>query len=1204
MKNNNKNNDRQFLKNNKLQNQLRKSEVKHQIKNSNYGKKQYEEFLNSFLKENQNLEIEQFFTNFYLASEMDPNLKQYLNGREDLNNDSFNGNSEIERVANNFSRSGKIGKVFFAAAAAYIALNAMDKVKDFGVEAKNLKSLPLFNDSGIPKSFYNDKISVSSKIDLQQNLRQKNNGKNKRQLEKSDNGLIEAINNGDLDKAKSIINNAKKTDLNFQDDNGETALFAAINKKEYEIANLLIDKSINFNLHNNDDLSALDKIKSEEMVNDVLKLYQKMSSVLVSNRDIFLSIIEKQDDLEKIESFLKDNLIDIFDPYRISPKNYENNSILFKLYEKYIRSDKYGLKNILLSAEKSKRDNQEYLAKEHPQYKKLVDIIELAMKQYYPNDNQHEKRWKKFSDNVDVAGEVDSGGIMAGVGISILFIVAIVGGIIYRYNRELPRREVGVNNKKNLEFTLDHLPIFRGRLDIDNESFLRVTEEEKDGIKTIKFSSEDKILEDVLSNLFKQKIEALDESEQNKNRTASRKIKYKEVLRDYYDILIKNVEVDYQKYNKLANNEVKSTNKDTESKEEIVVNTKFNIGTVDEFNKEDGHKEIMDVQELLKQKRLEGSKNIVKEEEKETKEINLSPIFEQKSQFWQTCFNQENNDQLVEDLLKSLEEKKLELKPSKEDVKNFLDKIFAVKAKLTPNISKSDVKNIATQDIVPLIKDTFPVSKSLSTKEQERLIKELTDYKNISSNFLNLYLQFLVRNKFFENKEDRENLFAGFHNEIGNCEGGMINRLYQYIGTNLTAQIITDSLYKSIEPKVTNQDYKVHTIAFIQKYLLGQETTDVHAIDVANYLGDKKLKLLCEKTTTGNFVNELFEQEIKNYLNAILNISDDDLGKLSDKILNYSLKDNAYGTNLKELFKNFVNAISNVSTESKEKVQDGDEVLFDVPESIRGIMFDINKTTTGYTIPIFSQEERNEFIKEKGGINKVIEEATTEIINNIKNNINKLPYAEDAILISKDQKNNLDLLGELYFQLLANDVRNTLINQPSEFINKFQNLWDVKLEEKEGELDSILNLKTENKIPKLIRNYINDRLNGKKGIIDVVLEQQFAKDNWGIDLIKNNTDRFVIILNFIQHNENVAKILKEECGKALAESDPLYFIITTKLLGKQKLIDEVAKSDAGKIITDKFPGWNELDWKIKPNTQISLTGTNRVLNNGNVTRYN
>ncbi len=66
------------------------------------------------------------------------------------------------------------------------------------------------------------------------------------------NRLIQAVENGDIESVKSILNdNSNTIDINKQDEFGDTALFKSLEKKHYEIAKLLIAHGADVNIADN-----------------------------------------------------------------------------------------------------------------------------------------------------------------------------------------------------------------------------------------------------------------------------------------------------------------------------------------------------------------------------------------------------------------------------------------------------------------------------------------------------------------------------------------------------------------------------------------------------------------------------------------------------------------------------------------------------------------------------------------------------------------------------------------------------------------------------------------------------------------------------------------------------------------------------------------------------------------------------------------
>ena len=473
--------------------------------------------------------------------------------------------------------------------------------------------------------------------------------------------------------------------------------------------------------------------------------------------------------------------------------------------------------------------------------------------------------------------------------------------------------------------------------------------------------------------------------------------------------------------------------------------------------------------------------------------LNLHPLIKEKPTFWQTCFDKPfEESKTIEELRKIISNNSdnVEMLPS--DSEDFLREIFLVKTSLD-NIKKNEneaeevfkarknveCENILIDRIVPLIKETFPINGYFKEEDRTKLISNLTKYRinkregyagDFSIPLLNLYLQFLVRNKFFEN-EDKINLFSAFHSEIEACEGGMINRLYQYVGSNSIAKIIERDLNQSMERFVI-QNNQVHILGFIQKYLFGQKSEDSLAISVASYLPAQSLERLCKEAINGDFTEKLFRREIVNYLKTILEISDEELAeKFGEnnkwKIFNYTLGENTYGANLKNLLTSFVNTISNNSRTSKEKVNEGDYELFGIPESAMSIF-----ANEGI---INSKNERNILVEQKGNFKQasyqIIDQAFKEIVKEIKDKVSNLDYAKDTIVINEEDRKKLDTLGEIYSAFLGSI---TYLTQ-EQFVGKLlsvKGLVDKKVEEGK----TTFSLREDSNIPEEIKNYINQRL--------------------------------------------------------------------------------------------------------------------------------
>ena len=270
--------------------------------------------------------------------------------------------------------------------------------------------------------------------------------------------------------------------------------------------------------------------------------------------------------------------------------------------------------------------------------------------------------------------------------------------------------------------------------------------------------------------------------------------------------------------------------------------------------------------------------------------LNLHPLIQERPKFWQSCFDQKFEEGTTGGKLrKAMEEvnKSSDSVMLPEDSEDFLREIFAVKSSLNnikPNEDEnpeifntrknSVVDDILINKVVPLIKQTFLFDEQFKEGDRQNLIDKLISYPHRNYiPLLNLYLQFLVRNKFFENKEDKINLFSAFHNEIENCEGGMINRLYQYVGSNVIAQTIQNDLGQSIS-RVVEPGNQAHISGFIQRFIFGQESADPLAINVVKYMPLYALEKLCKEASNGDSTDRIFRQEIKSYLKTILTIDD------------------------------------------------------------------------------------------------------------------------------------------------------------------------------------------------------------------------------------------------------------------------------------------------------------------------------------------
>lgn len=504
----------------------------------------------------------------------------------------------------------------------------------------------------------------------------------------------------------------------------------------------------------------------------------------------------------------------------------------------------------------------------------------------------------------------------------------------------------------------------------------------------------------------------------------------------------------------------------------------------------------------------------------ENKYLNLHSLIKEQPTFWQTCFDkpfEENGT--IEKLRNAMDKGSDNVGMLSEDDEVFLREIFVVKASLdgVEQIKQNEneakevfdirrntaVDNILLTKIVPLIERTFPIDEQFTGEDRQNLINKLTSYTHRNYlPLLNLYLQFLVRNKFFENNETKINLFSAFHNEIEACEGGMINRLYQYVGSNNIAQIIEKDLNLAIERFVAPGD-QVHVLGFIQKYLFGQKSEDPMAINIVRYLSSPTLEKLCIKVLKGDFTENLFRAEIANYLKTILTVNDEELKNRfgeenKSALITITNENNSYIKDLKGLVVDFANKISNNSN-SKEKVNPSDySKIFDVPEALQEIFLDDEYN-------FIKDEERGKLIKQ-GGLNAIMQEASKGIIDKIKDNTSKLPYAQDTIVITEDKRNKLNILGELYSVFLG---KLTYLTE-KQFVEKLllvKELFDEKIIE-EGKVGFFL--KENLDIPEEIKNYINYNL-----------DELLIDKNFNLNPKRKETSFLKNIISQLQNNDLV-----------------------------------------------------------------------------------
>ena len=583
--------------------------------------------------------------------------------------------------------------------------------------------------------------------------------------------------------------------------------------------------------------------------------------------------------------------------------------------------------------------------------------------------------------------------------------------------------------------------------------------------------------------------------------------------------------------------------------------------------------------------------------------LNLHPLIKEQPKFWQSCFDQEFKEgETIKKLQGAMNgEGSNNVAMLPEDSEDFLKEIFAVKSSLNnikPNEDEnpetfntrknSVVDDILINKVVPLIKQTFPVDEQFKEGDRQKLIDKLTSYPHRNYiPLLNLYLQFLVRNKFFENKEDKINLFSAFHNEIENCEGGMINRLYQYVGSNVIAQTIQNDLGQSIS-RFVEPGNQAHISGFIQRFIFGQESADPLAINVVKYVPLYALEKLCKEASNGDSTDRIFRQEIKSYLKTILTVSDAELEKRFGKdngwkMLNYNLPDNIYGANIKSLLINFVNSISSIDNSSGEKVNDGDQSLFDLPKNIQEII--------SHDYKINSKSKREELINQNGGLDQVISKATEEIVDKIKTQTKKLPYAKN-IIIDEKQKEKLDVVGELYFVFLRH---NTYLTE-KQFIDKLGLIKDLLDQKIEGGNTHFV-LKDDINIMPEIKKYINNNL--AELHLDqynhVVLNQANSSLKNLVPQLQNNQDLIDSYLNkTLDNNQLIVS------GGDIKHNRQLYVLsnnpLSCKDLNKKNLmITSDTIMDSAKL--------NMLHHYISPEQFIVLLGNNTInfvqFDNGN-----
>lgn len=576
--------------------------------------------------------------------------------------------------------------------------------------------------------------------------------------------------------------------------------------------------------------------------------------------------------------------------------------------------------------------------------------------------------------------------------------------------------------------------------------------------------------------------------------------------------------------------------------------------------------------------------------------LNLHPLIQERPKFWQSCFDQKFEEGTTGGKLrKAMEEvnKSSDSVMLPEDSEDFLRKIFAVKSFLNiikPNEDENSEtfntrKNSAVDDILinkvaPLIKQTFLVDDQFKEGDRQNLIDKLISYPHRNYiPLLNLYLQFLVRNKFFENKEDKINLFSAFHNEIENCEGGMINRLYQYVGSNVIAQTIQNDLGQSIS-RFVEPGNQAHISGFIQRFIFGQESADPLAINVVKYVPLYALEKLCKEASNGDSTDRIFRQEIKSYLKTILTIDDKKLTeqfgeKMKSAVTSIGNENNIYIKNLKELLIDFVGKISNNST-SKEKVGPNDYIkIFDIPETIQNICLNEN-------FEFNNKKERQELINQNGGLDQVISKATEEIVDKIKTQTKKLPYAKN-IIIDEKQKEKLDVVGELYFVFLRH---NTYLTE-KQFVDKLGLIKDLLDQKTEGGNTHFV-LKDDINIMPEIRKYINNNLAELHLDQDnhVVLNQANSSLKNLVPQLQNNQDLIDSYLNkTLDNNQLIVS------GGDHKHNRQLYVLFNNPLsckdLNKKNLmITSDTIMDSAKL--------NILHHYISPEQFISLLGNNTI----------
>lgn len=430
--------------------------------------------------------------------------------------------------------------------------------------------------------------------------------------------------------------------------------------------------------------------------------------------------------------------------------------------------------------------------------------------------------------------------------------------------------------------------------------------------------------------------------------------------------------------------------------------------------------------------------------------VNILPLINQQRSFWADCFDQSDENKAYE-FLKNLQnqspENQIFLTDESKDLE-LLKKIFVIKNKLAERTEGSVIE--ASQMIFPLIDEVFQkLYSEESAEEFDKLKANLSNYAKLKSvPLLNLYLQFLIRSNFFANDDDKKSYFVGFHSLIGNCEGGMITRLYEYVQSNVIEEKIRNQLQDFLlqDDSIIPAGNHIHVSAFIKKYLFGQKHEDSAAISIAQFIPVHLMQKLCKKTLVGDYVAEVFSSEVESYFKFLLNSKEN-----HELLLSYHNPQNPYGSSLKDLCRDFVNRITTITGDNHIN-----ENLVTIPGAIIDLVYEDENYRTLKTIKDRKKILGEKFSEDEIDYNVYVEVAE-QVIPKIIKQVTELPenleeeevkrfesfvdtMRKQKLFLTAQEKNDLENLGELYAIFLS---RGLCALTQKQFLDKFENYLEI-----------------------------------------------------------------------------------------------------------------------------------------------------------------